>query len=907
MLDLVRRHPRPATATTIIVVALFAMQPSAARSASSSVTVSMTVASATSLDASGCGDGRSYREHVLADGAAGYWRLEESGAGDPVGRIAFTSDRDGDPEIYTMARDGSGIVQLTSNTVADSAPAWSPDGKRIAFYSERDGNGEVYVMNADGSAQTRLTTDAAMDLEPSWSPGGDRIGFRSLRDGNSELYHMAADGTDVVRITTDPASDAHMHWAPGNTGVVFVSDRDGNWEVYTSAPDGSSPVRRTTTAASEFWPKYSPDGGRIAYYSAATGGGDVYVMNSDGTGQTRLTTNGALDNFPSWSRDGARLAFETDRNGSNDVYTMRTDGTDEQRLTTDAATDGQAHWQAAATAVDATAARRDGIYEGPVTFGQDGGLPSMTSRAVRFAGYGSYSRVALTGLPTSGAAGATTTVEFWMKWDGSDNVMPFGFDRYDLWLYSGGFGFNTGNSDLYGVSSAGLAGRWVHVVATFTNGDVTKNRLLVDGVEQTLTQRNGIPVARTTTAVAWISGFGYGPWHFGGTLDEVAVYPGSLPDGIARAHYQIGTSPAGAGTDFGVTLPGSPRVTSADCTLRFGSSNDTAMLRAYQLDGGGDAMRPAPSSGVVADWPFNGSTRDVSTTANDAVLAGGTSYATGPSGAGDALALDGTGYGRAPWKAAYDLQSFTVDLWFKSTNLANVSTPRLVEKGNGSGTSRNFVLAFASSGTTLTGGVSAGGVDTQVNASAAGLDDGQWHHVALVVEPGRMLLYVDGALAGSTSFSGSVDTPANDITIGESGALTGQRLLGSIDQVRLHAVARTSAEIRSYASGRISDYQGGVADWSSGSSTSTFGACLRSVADGASAVWTTDAACTASDGAHWRGIPSNASAADAKVASSATGMQEATAHLRFGLRPSSSQPTGSYLAPVTFEVLAPNA
>ena len=54
-------------------------------------------------------------------------------------------------------------------------------------------------------------------------------------------------------------------------------------------------------------------------------------------------------------------------------------------------------------------------------------------------------------------AGGSNTVAFWMNWDGTDNVMPFGFTVYDLWFYNGSFGFNTSVSDLYGISSAGLA------------------------------------------------------------------------------------------------------------------------------------------------------------------------------------------------------------------------------------------------------------------------------------------------------------------------------------------------------------------------------------------------------------------------------------------------------------------
>jgi len=69
-----------------------------------------------------------------------------------------------------MNADGGAPTRLTKNTAVDQSPAWSRDGRRIAFTSDRDGNREIYVMNADGSGQTRLTHDPAEDDTPSWRP-----------------------------------------------------------------------------------------------------------------------------------------------------------------------------------------------------------------------------------------------------------------------------------------------------------------------------------------------------------------------------------------------------------------------------------------------------------------------------------------------------------------------------------------------------------------------------------------------------------------------------------------------------------------------------------------------------------------------------------------------------------------
>jgi len=97
------------------------------------------------------------------------------GDGEPIpatSRIAFTSDRDGNDEIYVIKADGLGLTRLTDNPEPehDCYPAWSPDGNRIAFDSDRDNNAEIYVMNADGTDPRNLTNNRASDVEPVWSP-----------------------------------------------------------------------------------------------------------------------------------------------------------------------------------------------------------------------------------------------------------------------------------------------------------------------------------------------------------------------------------------------------------------------------------------------------------------------------------------------------------------------------------------------------------------------------------------------------------------------------------------------------------------------------------------------------------------------------------------------------------------
>ena len=71
------------------------------------------------------------------------------------------------------------LTGISSDTGLPPWPVWSPDGRRIAFTSNRDGNDEIYVMDPDGSNVKRLTHNDADDEWPSWSPDGKRLAFQS--------------------------------------------------------------------------------------------------------------------------------------------------------------------------------------------------------------------------------------------------------------------------------------------------------------------------------------------------------------------------------------------------------------------------------------------------------------------------------------------------------------------------------------------------------------------------------------------------------------------------------------------------------------------------------------------------------------------------------------------------------
>src|SRR5207248_993247 len=65
-------------------------------------------------------------------------------------------------QLYTVAREGGIARRLTSGPGYTSFSRFSPDGKQVAFTSQYDGNTEVYVMPAEGGAPKRITTTATV-------------------------------------------------------------------------------------------------------------------------------------------------------------------------------------------------------------------------------------------------------------------------------------------------------------------------------------------------------------------------------------------------------------------------------------------------------------------------------------------------------------------------------------------------------------------------------------------------------------------------------------------------------------------------------------------------------------------------------------------------------------------------
>jgi TolB protein len=221
------------------------------------------------------------------------------------------------------------------------------------FGSERDaGDPEIYVMNADGSGVRRLTRQPGDDAHAHWSPDVKRIVFNSARTTPDlkadwskqfhEIFTMAADGSDVRQVTRFKTVSTYPQFSPDGKKIAFrrVTDEPGmlwdltksarNSEVFVIDADGSNPINLSKSPAYDGWPTWSPDGAKVLFSSNRSGPaniGQLYVVDVDGSNLQKLTDGPGSFVQPSWSRDGKHIyAFqhwETEEFGDIVVFEVR--------------------------------------------------------------------------------------------------------------------------------------------------------------------------------------------------------------------------------------------------------------------------------------------------------------------------------------------------------------------------------------------------------------------------------------------------------------------------------------------------------------------------------------------------------------------------------------------------------
>jgi dipeptidyl aminopeptidase/acylaminoacyl peptidase len=304
-----------------------------------------------------------------------------------AGRLVFVSRRtdfNGDGELddadgtdlYTMEVFSGEEVALTADVYIDQHPRWSPDGTQVAFSSNRDGDFDVYVIDADGGNLRQVTQNGSDDLHPDWSPDGGYLVFISNETGYSEVYTVSLSTEVVVQQTFSNADLAFWYderifwqtdWSPTDRDLVLLT-------ISEPLP----PVAGVSYRVSRIWlldlvsgqmnlltpedwhymgARWSPNGNTIVF-EGMTVEGDSPVMSMEGEillldGVYTLEPSeypvayGRDGQFTSWSPDGtAKVAVASPSIGlPSELFIYATASRTWTRVTDNAFLDEQADWR----------------------------------------------------------------------------------------------------------------------------------------------------------------------------------------------------------------------------------------------------------------------------------------------------------------------------------------------------------------------------------------------------------------------------------------------------------------------------------------------------------------------------------------------------------------------------------
>jgi eukaryotic-like serine/threonine-protein kinase len=195
--------------------------------------------------------------------------------------------------------------QITWDEALANYMAISPDGERLAFSSDRSGNPDVWILRMEGKELDRLTSTARPEGSLDWSSDGSSVAYAAEEDGNRELFTMPIGGGRVTRITRAAGDDLWPVWSPDGRGIAFYSDRTGNMDVWTVDAQGGNLRQLTTAAGYEGRPAWSPDGQWIAYRYGGSEESGVAIMPATGGASRRLV--GGRVGVCRWSAEGLRI------------------------------------------------------------------------------------------------------------------------------------------------------------------------------------------------------------------------------------------------------------------------------------------------------------------------------------------------------------------------------------------------------------------------------------------------------------------------------------------------------------------------------------------------------------------------------------------------------------------------
>ena len=220
-------------------------------------------------------------------------------------RIAFSSSRSGDRDIFVMNADGSELMTVVRGPGDQRRPSWSPDGSSIAYVSDERFVGALgapsNVFVADlGAGRSQMLSDAIVGPgRPAWTPDDDRVIFSAAciecREYSTNIVSVSIDGRDRIDVTpSEGVYDAYPVLSPDGTTVLFIRDQqeiedsDSVTELWSVNSDGTGPQQIRSDLFGGRAPTISPDGRRIVLENYTCAGTPVCLLDSFSGQETQL-------------------------------------------------------------------------------------------------------------------------------------------------------------------------------------------------------------------------------------------------------------------------------------------------------------------------------------------------------------------------------------------------------------------------------------------------------------------------------------------------------------------------------------------------------------------------------------------------------------------------------------------
>ncbi len=209
-------------------------------------------------------------------------------------------------KIYLINLDGS-TIEIASQKAMNTDPDFSPDGRQVVFTSDQDGNEEIYLYDIKERKLKRLTNYPRQDYSPSFSPDGSEIVFVSNMDDQYkwEIYKMSLKNLKPRRLTSNIYWDGFPRYSDDGKSITFSSKRNGSEDIYIMSSNGTGEKIFYQTDADEN--DATLIGDELFFKSNQSGDWEIYRYNLLNKKLTRLTSNQYPDWNPRLSRDASRL------------------------------------------------------------------------------------------------------------------------------------------------------------------------------------------------------------------------------------------------------------------------------------------------------------------------------------------------------------------------------------------------------------------------------------------------------------------------------------------------------------------------------------------------------------------------------------------------------------------------